>query len=70
MEENTVKQYCSFCGKSEDEVLKLIEGPNGIAICDECIEECNDILESESVVEAEKIEDALSLDLPAVPYLF
>ena len=47
MEENTVKQYCSFCGKSEDEVLKLIEGPNGIAICDECIEECNDILERE-----------------------
>ena len=47
MEENTVKQYCSFCGKSEDEVLKLIAGPNGVTICDECIEECNDILDRE-----------------------
>lgn len=49
MEENKYKQYCSFCGKSEDEVLKLIAGPNGITICDECIAECNDILERESV---------------------
>ena len=47
MEENTVKQYCSFCGKSEDEVLKLIAGPNGVTICDECLEECNDILDRE-----------------------
>ena len=47
MEENTVKQYCSFCGKSEYEVLKLIAGPNGVTICDECIEECNDILDRE-----------------------
>ncbi len=49
MEEKTVKQYCSFCGKSEDEVLKLIAGPNGVTICDECIDECNDILEKEYI---------------------
>ena len=42
-----MEEYCSFCGKSEDEVLKLIAGPNGVTICDECIEECNDILDRE-----------------------
>jgi ATP-dependent Clp protease ATP-binding subunit ClpX len=35
--------YCSFCGKSQDEVRKLIAGPS-VYICDECIELCNDIL--------------------------
>lgn len=45
--ENKFKEFCSFCGKSEDEVLKIIKGVNGITICDECIEECNDILEKE-----------------------
>lgn len=32
--------YCSFCNKSQDEVDKLIAGPNGIYICDECVEIC------------------------------
>ena len=35
--------YCSFCGKSQHEVLRLIAGPEAF-ICDECIELCNDIL--------------------------
>ncbi len=34
---------CSFCGKSQDEVKKLVAGP-GVFICDECIETCNDII--------------------------
>ena len=38
---------CSFCGKSQSEVLKLIAGPNNIFICDECIGICSDILEEE-----------------------
>ncbi len=37
---------CSFCGKSQNEVKKLIAGP-GVYICDECIELCNDIIEEE-----------------------
>ena len=37
---------CSFCGKSQDQVQKLIAGP-GVYICDECVELCNDILEEE-----------------------
>jgi len=38
--------YCSFCGKGQDEVRKLIAGPS-VHICDECIELCNDILQDE-----------------------
>src|SRR6187397_1616148 len=38
--------YCSFCGKSQHEVRKLIAGPS-IFICDECIELCNDIIREE-----------------------
>jgi endopeptidase Clp ATP-binding regulatory subunit (clpX) len=47
MTENKLLQHCSFCGRSEEDVLKLIAGPNGITICDECIAECNDILDEE-----------------------
>ena len=36
--------YCSFCGKSQDEVDKLIAGP-GVCICDECVQLCMDIIE-------------------------
>ena len=38
--------YCSFCGKSQHEVKKLIAGPS-VFICDECIELCNDIVRDE-----------------------
>ena len=35
--------YCSFCGKSQHEVKKLIAGPS-VYVCDECVELCNDII--------------------------
>ncbi len=38
--------YCSFCGKSQDEVRKLIAGPS-VFICDECVDLCNDIISEE-----------------------
>ena len=38
---------CSFCNKTQKQVRKLIAGPNGVFICDECIEICEDILEEE-----------------------
>ena len=41
------KIRCSFCNKTQDQVHKLIAGPAGIYICDECIETCNEILEEE-----------------------
>ena len=37
---------CSFCGKSQEQVRKLVAGP-GVYICDECIELCNEIIEEE-----------------------
>jgi ATP-dependent Clp protease ATP-binding subunit ClpX len=54
--------YCSFCGKSQHEVKKLIAGPS-VFICDECIELCNDIIRDEVAAEAEQSRPARS-DLP------
>ena len=51
--------YCSFCGKSQHEVKKLIAGPS-VFICDECIDLCNDIVRDEIAGEAaEKTGDGL-----------
>ncbi|MBW2047391.1 MAG: ATP-dependent Clp protease ATP-binding subunit ClpX [Deltaproteobacteria bacterium] len=44
---------CSFCGKSQDEVKKLIAGPS-VYICDECIQLCNEIIDEESGREGEE----------------
>ncbi|NBY22243.1 MAG: ATP-dependent Clp protease ATP-binding subunit ClpX, partial [Gammaproteobacteria bacterium] len=38
--------YCSFCGKSQHEVRKLIAGPS-VYVCDECVDLCNDIIREE-----------------------
>ncbi|MCD6319907.1 MAG: ATP-dependent Clp protease ATP-binding subunit ClpX [Candidatus Desulfofervidaceae bacterium] len=56
------KLYCSFCGKSQDEVRKLIAGPS-VYICDECIELCNEILAEE--YEKEDIGTGITLPKPA-----
>jgi len=52
---------CSFCGKNQEEVKKLIAGP-AVYICDECIELCNDIIAEEL-----KMEDSLGPDLKKLP---
>ncbi len=39
------EQYCSFCGKEKAKTKKLIAGPDGIFICDECVGLCNDMLQ-------------------------
>jgi len=44
------KLYCSFCGKSQKEVKKLIAGPT-VYICNECIELCNEIIAEEDAKE-------------------
>ena len=44
--EGNEQLLCSFCGKSQRQVKKLIAGP-GVYICDECIDLCNDIIEEE-----------------------
>ncbi|MCM1186500.1 MAG: ATP-dependent Clp protease ATP-binding subunit ClpX [Lachnoclostridium sp.] len=48
---------CSFCNKGQSQVRKLIAGPSGVYICDECIDICSDILEEE--LEDEVREDSL-----------
>lgn len=50
---------CSFCGKLQDQVKKLVAGP-GVYICDECIELCNEIIE-------EELSDDLGLDMGDLP---
>ncbi|WP_066632661.1 ATP-dependent Clp protease ATP-binding subunit ClpX [Desulfolucanica intricata] len=50
---------CSFCGKLQDQVKKLVAGP-GVYICDECIELCNEIIE-------EELSDDLGLDMGDIP---
>lgn len=50
---------CSFCGKLQDQVKKLVAGP-GVYICDECIELCNEIIE-------EELNEDLSLELRDIP---
>jgi len=45
--------YCSFCGKSQHEVKKLIAGPS-VFICDECIDLCNDIIRDEVIPQLDK----------------
>ncbi len=53
--------YCSFCGKSQHEVKKLIAGPS-VFICDECIDLCNDIVRDE--ISADQGEKVVKSDLP------
>ncbi|MCR5465902.1 MAG: ATP-dependent Clp protease ATP-binding subunit ClpX [Lachnospiraceae bacterium] len=59
---------CSFCGKSQDEVRKLIVGPNNVRICDECIEICEDILREDTYPEKDDgsafTEDSINLVKP------
>lgn len=55
---------CSFCGKTQKEVKKLIAGP-GVYICDECIELCNDIIDEEKDREAQTKGAAFKVPRPA-----
>lgn len=52
---------CSFCNKTQDQVKKLIAGPAGVYICDECVEICADIVEEE--YEEEEKEEELDINL-------
>ncbi|MHB1406191.1 MAG: ATP-dependent Clp protease ATP-binding subunit ClpX [Desulfitobacteriaceae bacterium] len=56
-EKNQLK--CSFCGKTQDQVKKLVAGP-GVYICDECIELCNEIIE-------EELNEDLGLEIGDIP---
>src|SRR5690242_7377542 len=53
-EDNGKLLYCSFCGKSQHEVRKLIAGPS-VFICDECVDLCNDIVREELQVQVSSV---------------
>ncbi|EKZ95962.1 ATP-dependent Clp protease ATP-binding subunit ClpX [Cupriavidus metallidurans] len=55
--------YCSFCGKSQHEVKKLIAGPS-VFICDECIDLCNEIIRDEAAATDKDATAATRSDLP------
>ena len=59
---------CSFCGKSQKQVKKLIAGP-GVYICDECIDLCNEIIEEELSQNAEVHFDDLPKPREILDYL-
>ncbi|WIK84371.1 ATP-dependent Clp protease ATP-binding subunit ClpX [Pseudoglutamicibacter albus] len=59
MSEATDLLKCSFCGKSQKQVRRLIAGP-GVYICNDCIEVCNEIIEEESV----EVEETQEMELP------
>ncbi len=56
--------HCSFCGKSQDEVPKLIAGPS-IFICNECVQLCSDILQEEFQQEVPRQEGGMSIPKPS-----
>jgi hypothetical protein len=62
--------YCSFCGKSQHEVRKLIQGPPPVLICDECVDICTDIVEPDDDTELFRLmranEESGVADYPAL----
>ncbi len=63
MPNNTRNVKCSFCGKSQDSVKKIIAGP-GVYICDECINVCQEIIEDEFYEEDEEFEEVEEEKIP------
>ena len=53
--------FCSFCGKNQNEVKKLIAGPS-VYICDECVSLCNDIIKED--LESKEAENSETKKLP------
>lgn len=60
MDDFIKEEHCSFCGKGSSEVSRLISGPNGINICNECVDECVYLLDKDKEVD----KDGLSLYTP------
>ena len=57
------KLHCSFCGKKQDTVRRLVAGP-GVYICDECIELCNEIIAEEAINQTQDKQNVLGGPLP------
>ena len=64
MKGNDTKFRCSFCGKTDDQVTKLIAGPEGTYICDECVKLCSEIIKEEMDSEYGEMSDEINLLKP------
>ena len=64
MKNNEPRVRCSFCGKAEEQVRKLIAGPGGAFICDECVEICSEIIEEEFMQSSGISSDEINLMKP------
>lgn len=60
--------HCSFCGKTRDQVKKLVQGPGGVYICDECIEACSDIIHESEHVSASEPENEQTISYLPTPH--
>jgi len=61
--DETKQLKCSFCGKTQDQVRRLVAGP-GVYICDECITLCEDIIREEFAADEQQLETAEVFELP------
>ena len=57
---------CSFCGLPQERVKKLIAGPAGVCICNECVELCNDIITDDEVEQPKPSEEQVAAALAAM----
>ena len=64
MSESKRTLRCSFCGKQEREVHRMIQGPGGVRICDECVNLCRDIIQDGYSMQAEKPDSMQELPTP------
>lgn len=63
---SSAKVRCSFCNKGQEQVKKVIAGPNGVYICDECIDVCADIIDEEfEDIDYDEVEMEINLLKPA-----
>ena len=53
---------CSFCGKTRSQVRKLIQGPSGVFICDECVSACQDIIAGSDAEDARIAEEEMGFE--------
>ena len=61
---DTTRPRCSFCGRTENQVMRLLSGPAGIYICDQCVDICNSILDEEMEAERKSRKHEINLMKP------
>src|SRR5580765_6144417 len=69
-----IQYHCSFCGKNQDQVRRLIAGPGAVYICDECVDLCREIIDEETGAAASpathKATGAGGQRVPAPKYIY